>query len=540
MTTLDETALGYPLPHPDNPARTVDVPRLRAALSMIDEHVEALQLSSNALASEKADKLQVAVDIAAAVSQAISDLLDGAPEAYDTLVEIAAKLTDNDDVVAGILSTLAIKANAADVTTALGFKADAAAMTDALALKADKTTVADQLADKASHDQVKAEVQTVSPIGNIVHAAAAPDETYLPLDGSKYLRSAYPGIAPMFAGLPRSATVIPVVNKPGVNLNYCIAAGGYLFALENGSPNKCYRAPAISNGGEAFVEVGSLPQGVIGAALIGSDDGRIMIINPPNSSSAGTFKYSDDFGETWSAPVSFYEANFGTPQKLYHHENYMVIQTDRAIWRFVNNVKVELPWGGSSTHKGFGHQGNFIYAAQLNGLGISRFQMSTGAPPSLINWANSGGIGTKFAFFRGEPVAATIRGTWFEVFRISESGNSQLIFGFDLGVNEGNTSNTLEWFSVVAGAAGGEYFMLAVQHNGGTPKPSLLLLDEYGEIVRIRFSGTLPISAPPTFAGPDVGLILSSSQKYRVLFDTNPETEFRLPNRPNHFIKAVA
>lgn len=215
MTTLDETALGYPLPHPDNPARTVDVPRLRAALSMIDEHVEALQLSGNALAADKADKAQVAIDIAAAVSQAISDLLDGAPEAYDTLVEIAAKLTDNDDVVAGILSTLATKAAASDVATALGLKADAAAMTDALATKADADAMAIALADKTSPEDVAVVVQAASvPVGAIVAAVGPLGTGWLPCDGAVYLKAVYPDLAERVGDIADKILVAaPTVNN---------------------------------------------------------------------------------------------------------------------------------------------------------------------------------------------------------------------------------------------------------------------------------------------------------------------------------------
>lgn len=126
---LEDTSLGYPLPHPLNSARNVDVPRLRVALEMIDAHVAALQAQTGGLASQKADKAQVAIDIASAVSQAISDLLDGAPEAYDTLVEIADKLNDNDDVVAGMIAAIATKAVASDVDSALAGKVDVDAQT---------------------------------------------------------------------------------------------------------------------------------------------------------------------------------------------------------------------------------------------------------------------------------------------------------------------------------------------------------------------------------------------------------------------------
>ncbi|MBI1620163.1 hypothetical protein [Aquamicrobium zhengzhouense] len=117
MALEDTPHLGLPLPHPDNSPRTVDVPRLRAALTAIDGHLKDLQDAASALEDDKADKARVAIDIATAVSQAISDLLNGAPEAYDTLKEIADKLADTDDVVSGIIATIATKAAASSVYT---------------------------------------------------------------------------------------------------------------------------------------------------------------------------------------------------------------------------------------------------------------------------------------------------------------------------------------------------------------------------------------------------------------------------------------
>lgn len=120
---LDETVLGLPLPHPDNDPRDVDVPRLRSALTMIDGLVGALQ-------TEKATP--------ADITAAIEALKAGAPVAYDTLLEIAAKLTDNDGVVGGILTTLGLKANAADVTVALP-ASGAIAAGDPVAINGDET-----------------------------------------------------------------------------------------------------------------------------------------------------------------------------------------------------------------------------------------------------------------------------------------------------------------------------------------------------------------------------------------------------------------
>jgi hypothetical protein len=124
---LDDTPLGLPLPHPDNNPREVDVPRLRTALTMLDTLVSELQTGKATMA-----------EVNAAISAAIAALLDGAPEALDTLYEIAAKLGVNDDVVATILETLGTKANAADVAAAL--TAEVTARTDADALLAPKAS----------------------------------------------------------------------------------------------------------------------------------------------------------------------------------------------------------------------------------------------------------------------------------------------------------------------------------------------------------------------------------------------------------------
>lgn len=50
------------------------------------------------------------------VDKRINDIVAGAPEAFDTLKEISDKLQDNDDVVAGIITTLGDKVDKTDIT----------------------------------------------------------------------------------------------------------------------------------------------------------------------------------------------------------------------------------------------------------------------------------------------------------------------------------------------------------------------------------------------------------------------------------------
>lgn len=115
MPTVDETLLGLKKPHPDNNPRGTDVPNMRDNLDLLDSLIRALQT----------EKLSGS-ETAALITAAIDTLKGDAPEALDTLVEIAAKLSDNDDAVAALVAQIAQKADAAAMAAALADKADKA------------------------------------------------------------------------------------------------------------------------------------------------------------------------------------------------------------------------------------------------------------------------------------------------------------------------------------------------------------------------------------------------------------------------------
>jgi hypothetical protein len=98
-------------------------------------------------------KADTARDQAIATATALVDALKGAaPAAYDTLVEIAAKLDADDDALAGILATLGDKVDEADLDTLIGILAattgsDVKALLDAKATPADISTAIASEAD---------------------------------------------------------------------------------------------------------------------------------------------------------------------------------------------------------------------------------------------------------------------------------------------------------------------------------------------------------------------------------------------------------
>lgn len=122
---LDDTPLGLPLPHPDNDPHNTDVPRIRAALTMVDGFLASLQQG-------QAERL-TAPQVTALITGAINALVGGAPAALDTIYELAARVSDNTDAAAAFVQALAEKADAASVNAALAQKADADAVAAALA-----------------------------------------------------------------------------------------------------------------------------------------------------------------------------------------------------------------------------------------------------------------------------------------------------------------------------------------------------------------------------------------------------------------------
>ncbi|WP_281978800.1 pyocin knob domain-containing protein [Pseudorhizobium flavum] len=122
MSVLENTPLGLPLPHPENDPRNTDVPRIRAALTMVDGFIASLQQGQ----AERLTEPQVT----ALITAAINALVGGAPAALDTIYELAARVSDNTDAAAAFVQALAEKADAATVNAALAGKADISSVWD--------------------------------------------------------------------------------------------------------------------------------------------------------------------------------------------------------------------------------------------------------------------------------------------------------------------------------------------------------------------------------------------------------------------------
>ncbi len=115
--------LGLPLPHPANDLES-DVQRLRDALSMLD-----IAVASKAAAAE--------------VEAALAQLLDSAPDALNSLRELAAALGDNPEFAAQVATEIStLQTRVEEILQALAMTAHADAVAEALAGKASVEAVA--------------------------------------------------------------------------------------------------------------------------------------------------------------------------------------------------------------------------------------------------------------------------------------------------------------------------------------------------------------------------------------------------------------
>ncbi|MBK1625211.1 hypothetical protein [Afifella marina] len=164
------SALALPLPHKENDPYAVDVDRIRAALIIISDAIAAAQSDIAAAVTQ--------ADIDRAVAAAIDELKGNAPAAYDTLVEIAAKLGDQDDVVSALITQLSTKADADETLAALAARYT---KTEVQGLVAGATTGMLTLADVIGYQTIAAGAGHLLP-----DETSGPEPSVVTINGVPY------------------------------------------------------------------------------------------------------------------------------------------------------------------------------------------------------------------------------------------------------------------------------------------------------------------------------------------------------------------
>lgn len=531
---LDDTPLGLPLPHPDNNPKDVDVPRLRTALTMLDTLVSTLQ-------ADKADKTQVAADIAAAIAA----LKAGAPAAYDTLMEISSYLADNDDVVAGILTTLGLKANAADVTAALA--AEVTARNAAIAAAVDAEATARAAAVTAEENARIAAVESVRlKNGSVLRCAQNPGAGWLTLDGSKYLRSAYPEVSPMFPGAPLTFSASTLTRPTATTSTQdAVVSANYIFVI--GNDWGVYRAPKATVSGGADFTLQLAMAGAAGTAnLVKTETGRIYAIAAANVSTVGKYYFTDNEGTSWQGPYSIdgtYNMGSGQVRAIFDEGNQRLICTDAGLFRVENNASPVTQVAQNFQH--FVRIGGYLYGFYSNQIyrydiaaktGSNVYSTSTHLPGStaLTKW--KGGLLFGYIDFNASTGVGELK-----LFHWALSGKLSPLPARTLYLSYANNAVYLRWLKTLTAADGSETVIADVNHSNGSGTYSHVayVLAENFEAQALLAGSPSSTSNVISCAG-DVLVKFVNNQIYKAVADTNMDTEFRLPNMPDHYIKVAA
>lgn len=78
---------------------------------------QSVVFTTDDLGSVNINAFALKSEITAAVNTGINNIIDGAPDALNTLNEIAAAISDDENFAAGVASLIGTKANSADVYT---------------------------------------------------------------------------------------------------------------------------------------------------------------------------------------------------------------------------------------------------------------------------------------------------------------------------------------------------------------------------------------------------------------------------------------
>jgi hypothetical protein len=122
-------------------ADTANVDAITVVSDALGAFIASKATEAEAIAGTDDVKYITALALKAKVDAAINSVVDGAPEALDTLKELAIALADQDNEVAAIVTVLDTKQNAAQVSAAI------AAVTDLLAARVDALEAEDVVVD---------------------------------------------------------------------------------------------------------------------------------------------------------------------------------------------------------------------------------------------------------------------------------------------------------------------------------------------------------------------------------------------------------
>ena len=195
-----------------------------------------------------------------AVTARVDELLAGAPEAYDTLAEIATKLADQDGVDAALVQQIADKANKVHTHTT----DQVTGLDSALDSKASKTELSEGLETKASKTELSEGLAEKSDIGH-EHTVAEVSGLQSALDGKVSTTSTGTRLYGTNAG--GNQTQISYSNGPTANTIAYRGSGGTLSVGEPTSGEHAATKTYVDSRPALFSGAGAAPSAITGAVV---------------------------------------------------------------------------------------------------------------------------------------------------------------------------------------------------------------------------------------------------------------------------------
>lgn len=392
---------------------------------------------------------------------------------------------------------------------------------------------------------LSAKFASAVPIGAVIRSTAFPGEAWMPLDGAKYLRSAYPQISGLYPSLPLSMTATPLAAPAALaSIKDVIVCGSWIVATGlRSSDNKpvVVRAPkATAGGGADFTEVTTLGNASTGvtAYLMRTAAGRIYAVQASSNATAGAYRSSDDDGASWSPefPIAA-GAQIGAVQTVFEYGNRLYFTGGGGIYRTTDNAAAF-----TLIAPGFDwvRRGNALYR-NVSGQ-IKKLDLATEA---VSDWANIGLIagdnGGPLCLYSGDIIAARHiadagSGSGLRLWRIAPTKALEVIA--EVVIEPGASS--LGDITVITAPDGAEIIAARLISAGPPVTTTILFIDPWTGGVSRFTAGTAVDSTRTalTASGSTLCSILGTNAvKWTLDID---QTEFRLPYRPAHYVKVTA
>ena len=205
------------------------VNNIQSLATRIGQEIKTVRTEATAIADARYTKAEAD----AAIAAAIDAVVDGAPGALNTLLELSTALGGDGDFAESIAASIASKADAAAVTSALALKANAAEVSSALAVKVNSSDVYTQSQTNAAIVSATSGIALRGKVLNL-EAPVAPSTTAVLNPAIAAIGTVNGYVVNLGFGNFDEAGPILIDNKGQLNIDGPAAASTTAVTVKNG------------------------------------------------------------------------------------------------------------------------------------------------------------------------------------------------------------------------------------------------------------------------------------------------------------------